>query len=209
MIGRHIIILVAPIVSGLVSNVAAFSMSTTGIDSGSPPAIKAGDKLPFGELDFGFPPQKVTLPSYLSNRKVLIVGLPGAFTPTWSEKQIPGYIENQDALIDAGIEEVLIYSVNDGAVMRAWFLDQNLNGTIMQMMGDPSGEFTRNCGMELTHPGPQKKGLYGRCKRFVMYVKNLVVQYVAVSESEDDPAGDEFPEMTCAPAVIDIIKNQS
>lgn len=78
---------------------------------------------------------------------------------------------------------------------------------MMQMMGDPSGEFTRECGMELTHPGPQSKGLYSRCKRFAMYVDNCIVKYVAVSERDDDPAGDAFPEATCAPAVIEAIKS--
>jgi hypothetical protein len=45
-------------------------------------AIKTGDKMPAASLDFGFPPQKVFLPDYTSNKKMLIIGLPGAFTPT-------------------------------------------------------------------------------------------------------------------------------
>lgn len=121
-------------------------------------------------------------------------------------KQIPNYVDHQDALKEVGVDEVLFYCVNDGAVMRAWFLDQQLEGTMMQMMGDPSGELTKECGMELDHPGPRQKGLYGRCKRFAMHVVNCVVEYVAVSESENDPAGDEFPEATCAPAIIQAIK---
>jgi 2-Cys peroxiredoxin 5 len=104
------------------------------------------------------------------------------------------------------VEEVLFYCVNDGAVMRAWFVDQKLEGSMMQMMGDPSGEFTRQCGMDLNHPGPISKGLNGRCKRFAMFVEKCVVKYVAVSESEEDPAGDEYPEATCAPAIIEAIK---
>jgi peroxiredoxin len=182
-----------------VSSVAAFA-------AGKPP-ITTGNKIPLVELDWGFPPQKVNLPQYCMGRSVIIVGLPGAFTPTWCEKLVPGYLEHEDALKESlGVDEVLFYSVNDGAVMKAWFLDQKLEGTMMQMMGDPSGEFTRECGMELVHPGPQAKGLYGRCKRFAMYVVNCVVQYAVVSESEDDPAGDDFPEATCAPAMIEAIQ---
>jgi len=86
------------------------------------------------------------------------------------------------------------------------FEDQKLEGTMLQMMGDPSGEFTKSCGMELTHPGPRSKGLIGRCKRFALYVVNCVVQHVAVAESETDPAGDDFPEVTCAPAIVDAIR---
>ncbi len=77
-----------------------------------------------------------------------------------------------------------------------------------QMFGDPTGEFTKACGMEMTHPGPELVGLIGRSKRFAMHVVNNVVQYVAVSESENDPAGDADPEATCAPAMIEAIKKR-
>lgn len=97
---------------------------------------------------------------------------------------------------------MLFYSVHDGAVMNAWKYNLQLANSMLQMMGDPSGEFTRACGMELTHPGPQEKGLYGRCKRFAMHVVNCEVKYVAVSESDEDPAGDKYPESSCADAII-------
>lgn len=93
--------------------------------------------------------------------------------------------------------------------MGAWMAKLGLGGTITQMFGDPSGEFTKACGMEMTHPGPASIGLIGRSKRFAMHVKNNIVQYVAVSESDDDPAGDAFPDATCALAMIQAIKNAS
>lgn len=105
-----------------------------------------------------------------------------------------------------GVSEVLLYCVNDGAVMRAWAKDQKTNGTMVTMLGDPLGEFTEACGMELAHPAPHSKGLVRRCKRWAMYVVNNVVEYVAVSEAENDPAGDNFPEATCAPAMIEAIR---
>jgi len=77
----------------------------------------------------------------------------------------------------------------------------------MQMMGDPSGEFTRECGMELTHPGPHSKGLWRRFKRFAMYVVKCEVKYVAVSESEDDPAGDDHPGSSCVEAIMKAIQD--
>lgn len=181
----------------MVSNVAAFSVK---------PVIKAGDKVPMVELDSGFPPQKVSLPTYCSDKSVILVGLPGAFTPTWSSKQIPEYLKFQDAIKETGVDTVLIYAVNDGAVMQAWASDQKVGGSIIEMMGDPTSEFTKACGMELNHPDVQAAGLFGRCKRFAMYIENSVVKYVKVSEAEDDPAGDAFPEATCAPAMIEAIK---
>ena len=58
-----------------------------------------------------------------------------------------------------------VYCVNDAAVMKGWALDQKSEGTIVSMMGDPACEFTKACGMEMTHPGPPSVGIIGRCKR--------------------------------------------
>mmetsp|Transcript_43863 Transcript_43863/g.81573 ORF Transcript_43863/g.81573 Transcript_43863/m.81573 type:complete len:132 (-) Transcript_43863:3049-3444(-) len=115
-------------------------------------------------------------------------------------------LPNVDALKTLGVDEIIVYCVNDGAVMRAWAIDQKTEGSMMTFFGDPLGEFTEGCGMELTHPGPQSFGLVRRCKRWAMYIVNNIVEYVAVSEAENDPAGDEFPEATCAPAMIEAIR---
>ena len=72
-------------------------------------------------------------------------------------------------------------------------------------LGDPSGELTRKLDMELNHPGPQSKGIIGRCKRFALYVVKGEVKYVAISEAEDDPAGDDRPEATLAQAMLGVI----
>jgi peroxiredoxin len=72
-------------------------------------------------------------------------------------------------------------------------------------MGDPSGAFTKACDQEMTHPGPVGVGIIGRCKRWAMIVEDNVVKGVAVAENlEFDPAGDEFPEKTLAPALIEM-----
>jgi peroxiredoxin len=65
--------------------------------------------------------------------------------------------------------------------------------------------------MELTHPGPVKgAGLIGRSKRFALYAVNGEVKYLAVSEKEDDPAGDDDPTITLAPAMMnEILKLRS
>jgi peroxiredoxin 5 len=110
-------------------------------------------------------------------------------------------------LKEAGIDEILIISVNDGAVMTAWFKDQQLNNTMVQMMGDPFSEFTRACGIELVDDGPIKKGLIGRSKRVAMIVVKNIIQYISISESENDPAGDNDPSATCHEAIIDACKN--
>ena len=70
-----------------------------------------------------------------------------------------------------------------------------------------TGDLTTKLDMQLTHAGPASVGIIGRCKRFVVYAVNGEVKYVAVSEGEDDPAGDDDPSATLAPAVLDAILN--
>lgn len=77
---------------------------------------------------------------------------------------------------------------------------------MVSMFGDPSGAFTKAVGMELTAEGPISVGIIGRCKRFAMVVDDGEVTAVAVAESELDPAGDDFPEKTLAPALIEMAK---
>jgi peroxiredoxin len=88
--------------------------------------------------------------------------------------------------------------------LTAWEKDQGTAGTIVTMLGDPSGAFTTACDMEMTHPGPISVGIIGRCKRWAMLVDDGVVKAVNVAESELDPAGDDFPEKTLAPALIEM-----
>lgn len=123
--------------------------------------------------------------------------------------QIPGYLKHQNEVRDAGIDEIMIVSVNDGAVMAAWFQHQQLQGeTMFQMMGDPTGAFTRACGLELTDPGPIQKGLIGRSQRAAMIVVKNMIRYIAVSAGPDDPAGDSDPSATCHEAIIRVCREE-
>lgn len=96
----------------------------------------------------------------------------------------------------------MVYCVNDAAVMGAWAKDQGIDGSMITFLSDASGEFTKACDMEMTHPGPQSVGIIGRCKRWAMIVENNVITGMDVAENEMDPAGDDFPEKTLAPALI-------
>jgi peroxiredoxin len=66
---------------------------------------------------------------------------------------VPGYLEQQDALKLRGIDEVLVYCVNDGAVMSAWAKDQDIDGSMITFLGDPSRALTDALDMVLDHPG--------------------------------------------------------
>ena len=77
---------------------------------------------------------------------------------------------------------------------------------MLTLMGDPGGDLTRALDMELTHPGPKSKGLFGRCKRHAIYAVNGEIKAIRISESEDDPAGDKDPSQTLADAMFDVIR---
>ena len=92
--------------------------------------------------------------------------------------------------------------------MDAWATDQGVDKSdLITMMGDPSGALTAALGVQLIHPGPESKGIIGRCKRFAMFVDDGVIKVFKISEAEDDPAGDDKPEATLAPAMIAAIKD--
>lgn len=90
--------------------------------------------------------------------------------------------------------------------MGAWAKDQGIDGSMITFLSDASGEFTKACDMEMTHPGPISVGIIGRCKRWAMIVDKNIVTAVAVAENEMDPAGDDFPEKTLAKALIEMAK---
>jgi peroxiredoxin 5 len=116
-----------------------------------------------------------------------------------------------DSLKAAGVDEIMIYSVNDGAVIEAWSEDQGvpleMNDGMLHLFADPYGQVTEALGMEMTHMGPLAKGLVGRSKRFALYIVNGVVKIVRVAEKDDDPAGDDFPDITLAEAMLVAIQS--
>lgn len=122
--------------------------------------------------------------------------------------QIPGYLENADELKARGVDEVIVFCVNDGAVMAAWAKDQQVpEEGLITLMGDPSGQLTQELDIVMKHPGPESVGLFNRCKRTAIYAEDGVVKVFRVSEKEDDPAGDAFPEDTCAPSMLQAVES--
>jgi len=109
-------------------------------------------------------------------------------------KQVPGYLAKEAELKAKGVDEVLVYCVNDGAVMKAWAKDQKIEGSIIRFLADTRCQLTRKLGMSIRHPGP-RSALGGiRCKRFVLIVNDGEVKAMEISEGPDDPAGDNEPD---------------
>lgn len=148
--------------------------------------IKVGDRLPEGTLsesaDFdaatGCPtkPQPFDVGELAKGKKIVIFGLPGAFTPTCSAQHLPGYIANCDKLRAKGVDEIWCMAVNDGFVMAAWGRERNADGKV-RMMADGSAAYSKKLGLEFDLT---EKGMGMRCQRFALLADDGVVKHVAV-----------------------------
>ena len=147
--------------------------------------IKVGDRLPDGELEEhneieqeGCPigPAKHKVAELAKGKKIVIIGLPGAFTPTCSAKHVPSYVANFDALKKKGVDEVWCVSVNDVWVMGAWGRDQNALGKV-RMLADGQADYTKKLGLE---QDMSARGWGTRARRYSLLVDNGVVKQVNV-----------------------------
>jgi glutaredoxin/glutathione-dependent peroxiredoxin len=111
-----------------------------------------------------------------AGKRVVIFGLPGAFTPTCSAKHVPGYVEQAEKLRAAGIDEIWCVSVNDAFVMGAWARDQRTSGKV-RMMADGSAAFTKALGLE---QDLSARGMGIRSQRYAMVVDDGVVKTLHV-----------------------------
>lgn len=143
-------------------------------------AIGVGDKIPAATLyRMGAEaPEAVTTEALCAGKKVVLFGLPGAFTPTCSAKHVPGFLENAAAIKAKGVDTIACVSVNDAFVMGAWAKDQGTGDTI-EMLGDGSGDLTRKMGLELDL---SERGLGVRSRRFSMILDNGVVKAINLEE---------------------------
>ncbi len=147
--------------------------------------IKVGDTLPdatvreFIEVEgngCSIGPNAFQVADLVKGRRIVIFGLPGAFTPTCSAKHVPGYLRHFDALQARGVDEIWCVSVNDAYVMGAWGRDQKTAGKV-RMIADGSGEFTKKMGLEVDL-GAGGMGL--RSRRYSMLVDDGVVKSLNV-----------------------------
>ena len=149
--------------------------------------IKIGDRLPQVNLTeyvaiegegCAIGPNVVNLPEAAIGKTIAIFAVPGAFTPTCSERHLPGYLESMDALKAAGVDEVWCVSVNDAFVMGAWAKAAGAEGKI-RFMGDGSADFTKAVGLPLDLTA---KGLGVRSTRYAMLLKDGAVSQLNVEE---------------------------
>ena len=148
-------------------------------------AIKVGDKIPDGTLtemiDQETPgctvgPNNFAVADLTKGKRIVIFGVPGAFTPTCSAKHVPSYLANVDKLKAKKVDEIWCVAVNDAFVMGAWGREQKSQGKV-RMMADGSATFTKALGLELDLVA---RGMGVRSQRFSMLVDNGVVKALNV-----------------------------
>ena len=123
-------------------------------------------------------PQTSKIRDILGKGKVVLFGLPGAFTSTCSKLHLPGYVGNADKIKSKGIEKIFCLSVNDPFVMNAWGEANNATNKIM-MLSDPYLLFTKAIGAEVDR---NSKGMGIRSNRYAMVIEKLKVLNIQVEK---------------------------
>ena len=143
--------------------------------------LKENDNIPNSEvfvLEKGDPAKK-NIKELLKDKKVVIFGLPGAYTSVCSAKHLPGYVNMYQQYKDKGIDHNICVSVNDPFVMNAWGKENKVGDKVI-MVGDPFLIFTKAIGAEVDKSG---RGLGVRSNRYTMLVDDMKV--IKLQEEKD------------------------
>jgi peroxiredoxin len=148
--------------------------------------IKIGDAIPNATLtettEFGefcpVSPSNISVEEATKGKRVVIFGVPGAFTPTCSAKHVPGYVQRIAEFKAKKVDEVWCVSVNDGYVMAVWGREEKAIGKV-RMLGDGNAELTKKLGLD---DDKTKSGLGVRMRRCSMLVDDGVIQRLNVEE---------------------------
>lgn len=123
-------------------------------------------------------PEDISTATYFAGRKIVLIGVPGAFTHTCTNNHVPGFIENYDAITARGVDEIAVVAVNDPFVMDAWSKFIGAEDKI-QFLADGNCEFTRALGLEADLSAG---GLGMRSQRYSMIVEDGVVQELNIEK---------------------------
>ena len=145
--------------------------------------IQVGDSLPqatFRIMTAEGPVAKTT-DDLFKGRKVVLVAVPGAFTPTCHRNHLPGYVEKLSEIKAKGVDAVLVTAVNDVFVMDAWGKHSNVGDNVL-MLADGNGEYAKALGLEMDGRG---FGMGTRGQRFAIVVKDGVAKDVEIEAPKE------------------------
>ena len=142
--------------------------------------IAVGDRMPVGSFAIMQAGEPESLPALrlFERRKVVLVSVPGAFTPTCSMHHLPGLVRQASQILQKGVDTIACMAVNDVYVMEAWARHLGVGERIL-MLADGNGDYTRALGLELD---ATRIGLGVRGQRFVIVAEDAVVTHLAVEE---------------------------
>jgi len=123
-------------------------------------------------------PNEENISRVLGSKKIILFGLPGAFTSTCSKLHLPGYVNSAKQIFDKGIDKIFCLAVNDPYVMNAWGEVNNIGENII-MLADPYLSFTKLIGAEVDR---NSKGMGMRSSRYAMVIEDLKVQNIQEEE---------------------------
>lgn len=148
--------------------------------------------------------EQVTSDSLFQNRRVVLFSLPGAFTPTCSTYQLPGFEENYNRIKMADIDEVYCISVNDAFVMNAWAKQQDIKH--VKVIPDGSGNFTRYMGMLI---GKNHLGFGMRSWRYMCVINNGVIEKWWQEPGINNDGDDDDPYINTTPEkMVDYLESK-
>lgn len=139
--------------------------------------IKEGEKIPNSKVFVLSTegPKEISIGDFIGGGKVILFGIPGAFTPTCSTKHLPSFVNSMGKVKKKGITKVICISINDPYVMDAWGKSYNVSGKIT-MLGDSRGEFIKSIGAEIDMKFA--KGLGVRSGRYTMLINGGILKKV-------------------------------
>ena len=142
--------------------------------------IKVGDRLPGATLHEMTPEgaQPRSVDELTRGRRVVIFGLPGAFTPTCSARHVPGFVEQYAEFKEKGVDDIICVSVNDAYVMNAWSKAQGADGKI-RMLADGNAAFAKSIGLDTDMSA---RGMGVRSQRYSLFADNGVVKTLNVEQ---------------------------
>jgi peroxiredoxin len=135
-------------------------------------------------------------------KRVVIFSLPGAFTPTCSAYQLPGFEEKFDDFISLGVDDIYCISVNDGFVMNAWAQDQNIEK--VKLIPDGNAYFTRSMGQLVTKAN---LGFGQRSWRYAAVVNNGIIEWIVEEPGKRDNASEDPYVATTPEVVLEYVKS--
>ena len=145
--------------------------------------IKKGDKIPDAKVfvidtNKEYEHKEITASEILNKGKIILFGLPGAFTPGCSKKHLPSFLESTEKLKEKNIRKVFCISINDPYVMEAWGKSYNLKDQLT-LLADAKGDFTKSIGAEFNW-----RDWGSRSKRYTMLIESGIVKKLVEEEGK-------------------------